>query len=151
MAAELVYPTCDAQANMANTIKLEIVTPEGTVYSEPVEMVTVQGSEGQMGILPNHMSLVAQLTPGEMIVQRDGRKHSMALGQGILMVSKDLVSVLTDMAIPVENIDEAQAEEARQRAAARLAEKISDEEVASVNASLAKSLAQLHVKRRRRG
>jgi F-type H+-transporting ATPase subunit epsilon len=135
---------------MANTIKLEIVTPDGTVYSEPVEMVTVQGSEGQMGILPNHMPLIAQLAPGEMIVQKEGRKQSMAVGQGLLLVSKDAVSVLTDMAVAVEDIDEAKAEEARQRAAARLADKISDEEVASVNASLAKSLAQLHVKRRRR-
>jgi F-type H+-transporting ATPase subunit epsilon len=135
---------------MANTIKLEIVTPDGTVYSEPVEMVTVQGSEGQMGILPNHMPLIAQLAPGEMIVQKEGRKQSMAVGQGLLLVSKDAVSVLTDMAVAVEDIDEARAEEARQRAAARLADKISDEEVASVNASLAKSLAQLHVKRRRR-
>jgi F-type H+-transporting ATPase subunit epsilon len=53
------------------------------------------------------------------------------------------------MAIAAANIDEARAEEARQRAAARLREKLSSEEVASVNASLARSLAQLHVKRRR--
>ena len=72
---------------MANTIKLEIVTPMEW-FSEPVEMVTVQESESQMGILPNHMSLIAQLTSGEMIVQRDGRKHSMAaVLQGILTVS----------------------------------------------------------------
>jgi F-type H+-transporting ATPase subunit epsilon len=57
---------------------------------------------------------------------------------------------VTDMAIPAENIDEARAEEARQRAAARLQDKLSDEEVASVNAALAHSLAQLNVKRRRR-
>jgi hypothetical protein len=61
------------------------------------------------------------------------------------------VSILTDMAVEAENIDEAKAEEARQRAAARLREKLSSEEVASVNAALARSLAQLHVKRRQRG
>ena len=59
------------------------------------------------------------------------------------------MSILTDMAVAADNIDEAKVEEARQRAEARLREKISDEEVASVNASLARSLAQLHVKRRR--
>jgi len=59
------------------------------------------------------------------------------------------VSIVTDMAIPADGIDEAKAEEARRRASARLEEKIADEEVASVNASLAKSLAQLKVKRRR--
>jgi len=57
---------------------------------------------------------------------------------------------VTDMAVAAENIDEARAEEARERAAARLRDKISDEEVASVNAALARSLAQLRVKRRRR-
>ena len=65
-------------------------------------------------------------------------------------ITGDRVSIVTDMAIPADHIDEAKAEEARQRAAARLREKISDEEVASVNASLARSLAQLQVKRRRR-
>ena len=60
------------------------------------------------------------------------------------------VSIVTDMAIPADKIDEAKAEEAHQRALARLEEKLSDEEVASVNASLVRSLAQLHVKRRHR-
>ena len=61
------------------------------------------------------------------------------------------MAILTDMAIAAENIDEAKAEEARQRAEARLREKLSDEEVASVNASLTRSLVQLRIKRRRRG
>ncbi len=65
-------------------------------------------------------------------------------------MAADRVAIVTDMAIPSDRIDEAKVEEARARAAARLQEKISDEEVASVNASLARSLAQLHVKRRRR-
>ena len=60
------------------------------------------------------------------------------------------VSILTDMAIKAENIDEAKAEEARKRAEARLAEKLGDEEVANVSAALAHSLAQLKVKRRGR-
>jgi len=65
-------------------------------------------------------------------------------------VTADHVTVFTDMAVAVDKIDEAKAEEARERAAARLRDKISDEEVASVNASLARSLAQLRVKRRHR-
>ena len=61
------------------------------------------------------------------------------------------VEIVTNMAVAVDHIDEAKVEEARARAAARLREKLSDEEIASTNASLARSLAQLHVKRRRRG
>ncbi len=57
---------------MANTIKLEIVTPHATVYSEDVDMVTLPGIEGQMGILPHHVRLMTQLVPGEMIVRKNG-------------------------------------------------------------------------------
>jgi F-type H+-transporting ATPase subunit epsilon len=135
---------------MANTLKLEIVTPEATVYSEEVEMVTLPGVEGEMGILPQHVRLMTQLVPGEMIVRKDGHDHFLAVGEGLVEITGDRVGIVANMAIAVENIDEAKAEEARQRAAARLREKISSEEVASVNASLARSLAQLHVKRRRR-
>jgi len=72
------------------------------------------------------------------------------VGQGLVEVTGESVAIVTDMAVAVENIDETKAEEARQRAAARLREKISSEEVASVNAALARSLAQLRVKRRHR-
>ena len=133
---------------MANTLKLEIVTPEAKVYSEEVEMVTLPAVEGQMGVLPQHIRLMTQLVPGEMIVRKDGQDHFLAVGQGLVEVMGERVAIVTDMAVAVENIDEAKAEEARQRAAARLREKISSEEVASVNASLARSLAQLRVKRR---
>jgi F-type H+-transporting ATPase subunit epsilon len=135
---------------MAETLKLEIVTPEAKVYSEDVEMVTLPAIEGQMGVLPQHTRLMTQLVPGEMIVRKNGQDHFMAVGQGLVEVTGESVAIVTDMAVAVENIDEAKAEEARQRAAARLREKISSEEVASVNASLARSLAQLRVKRRHR-
>ena len=135
---------------MAKTLKLQIVTPEATVYSEDVDMVTLPGVEGQIGILPDHVRLMTQMVPGEMIVRKDGRPVFLAVGGGLVEVTGDHVSILTDLAIAAESIDEAKVEEARQRAAARLREKISAEEVASVNASLARSLAQLNVKRRRR-
>ena len=135
---------------MQNTIQLEIVTPEQTVYSEPVEMVTLPGIEGQMSILPQHTRLITQLVPGELIVRKKGQDEFLAVGEGMVEVTNDLVSIVANMAVPVEKIDEAAAEEARQRAAARLKEKLSAEEVASVNASLARSLAQLNVKRRHR-
>jgi F-type H+-transporting ATPase subunit epsilon len=133
---------------MADTLKLEIVTPDGTVYSEAVDMVTLPGVEGQMGVYPRHVPLMSQMIPGEIIVRKDGQDYFLAVGEGLIEVTGDSVSLLTDMAIASEHIDEAKVEEARQRAEARLQEKLSDEEVASTNASLARSLAQLHVKRR---
>ncbi len=58
---------------MADTLKLEIVTPEGPVYSEDVEMVTLPGVTGQFGVYPQHVPLMTQMVPGEIIVRKDGR------------------------------------------------------------------------------
>jgi len=135
---------------MASTLKLEIVTAEGPAYSQDVEMVTLPAVQGQIGVLPEHVPLMTQMVPGEIIVRKGGQDQFLAVGGGLIEVTADRVSILTDMAISVEKIDQASAEEARQRALARLNEKLSSEEVASVNAALARSLAQLNVKRRRR-
>jgi F-type H+-transporting ATPase subunit epsilon len=134
---------------MANTLKLEIVTPDSKTFSDDVDMVTLPGIEGEMGIYPNHVPLMTQLTSGEIIVRKGNQDFFLAVGEGFVEITGDRVAVLTDMAIRAEQIDEAQAEEARRRAEARLAEKLDDEETAAVSASLAHSLAQLNVKRRR--
>jgi F-type H+-transporting ATPase subunit epsilon len=135
---------------MPNTLRLEIVTPDGVMFSEDVLMVTLPGVEGQLGIYPLHIPLITQVIPGEIIAHQAGKERYLAVGEGLVDVEATQVTIITDMAVAAENIDEAKAEEARQRAAARLREKISDEEIASVNASLVRSLAQLQVKRRRR-
>ena len=135
---------------MAETLRLEIVTPQAVVFSEDVDMVTFPGSEGQMGVYPQHVPLITMIIPGEIIVNRNGVETFLAVGEGVVEVTAKKVAIVTDMAIPSERIDEAKAEEARQRAEARLREKLSDEEVASVNASLVRSVAQLQVRRRRR-
>jgi F-type H+-transporting ATPase subunit epsilon len=135
---------------MADTLKLQIVTPEAIVYSQDVEMVTLPGVEGQLGVFPKHVPLLTQMLPGEVIVSKGGQTESLAVGEGVIEVTADHVSILTDMAIEADQIDEAKVEEARKRAEARLQEKLSDEEHASTNASLARALAQLNVKRRHR-
>ena len=135
---------------MADTLKLEIVTPQATVVSEDVHMVTLPAAEGEIGIYPGHVRLITQVVPGEIIVTKSGVDSAFAVGGGLIEVTPTHVSVLTDMAIRAEQIDEAKVEEARQRAAARLQDKISDEEVATVNASMVRALAQLQVKRRQR-
>ena len=133
-----------------DTLKLQIVTPDAIAYSENVQMVTLPAVTGQIGVLPRHVPLLTQIVPGEIIARTREKEAYLAVGEGLVLITGDSVSILTDMAVAAENIDEAKAEEARQRAAARLRDKISDEEVASVNGALARSLAQLRVKRRRR-
>ena len=135
---------------MPDTLRLEIVTPQAIAISEDVHMVTLPAIEGQIGVYPQHVRLITQIVPGEIIVNQDGQERFLAVGEGLVEITARQVSIVTDMAVRAEEIDEARAEEARERAAARLREKISDEEVATVNASLARSLAQLQVKRRRR-
>jgi F-type H+-transporting ATPase subunit epsilon len=135
---------------MAATLKLEIVTPEAKIYSESVDMVTLPGVDGEMGIFPMHVPLMTQVVAGELSVRKDGRDHYLAIGEGFVEITGERVAVMTDMAIKADDIDESKAEEARKRAESRLSEKLGDEESATVQAALAHSLAQLKVKRRAR-
>jgi F-type H+-transporting ATPase subunit epsilon len=132
------------------TLKLEIVTPEAKIYSEDVDMVTLPGVEGEMGIYPMHVALMTQVVAGELIARKGGRDYFLAVGDGFVEITGERVAVMTDMAIKADDIDEVKAEEARKRAESRLAEKLGDEETAMVSAALAHSLAQLKVKRRQR-
>ncbi len=132
------------------TLRLEIVTPEKTAYSEDVEMVTLPGSEGELGVYPNHVPLLTTLNPGELRVLKGGRETFLAIGEGFVEITASTVSVLTDMALEPGVIDESAAEAAVARAKAAMKDDLGAEEVAAVQASLQKALAQLHVKRRRR-
>src|SRR6185369_2206808 len=136
------HRSSDPSDNYMATLKLEIVTPEAKTYSDEVEMVTIPGVEGEMGIYPQHVPLVTQILPGEVIVRKSDREVSLAVGEGFVQITANHVAIMTDMAITAEHIDEAKAEEARRRAEARLAEQLDDAEAAAVNASLAHSLAQ---------
>ncbi|HTL72180.1 MAG TPA: ATP synthase F1 subunit epsilon [bacterium] len=133
---------------MAATLKLEIVTPEAMVYSDDVEMVSLTGIDGDMGIYPDHMPLMTQLVAGEIIARKNATDISLAVGDGFIQVTKDRVAILTDMAVKLENIDEVAAEQAKKKAEARLQQKLSDEEAATVQASLAHATALLKVKQR---
>jgi F-type H+-transporting ATPase subunit epsilon len=133
---------------MADTLKLDIVTAEGPVFSEDVELVTLPGVSGQFGVYAQHVPMMTQMEPGEIIVRKGGHETFFACGGGLIEVTGNHVAILTDLAVQADKIDEAKAEEARQRAEARMKEKLSDEEVAMTNAALARSLAQLKVKRR---
>jgi F-type H+-transporting ATPase subunit epsilon len=131
------------------TLKLEIVTPEAKIFSQDVEMVVVPGVEGELGILPMHIPLMTMIKPGELHVTSQGQDTFMAVGDGFVEVTGQSVTVLTDMAVEEHAIDESAAEAAVRRAREALSgNHLASEELASVEASLQKSLAQLRVKRR---
>lgn len=135
---------------MANTLRLEIVTPETKAYSEDVEMVVLPGTDGELGVYPNHVPVLTTLKPGELRVLKGGQQTLLAVGEGFAEITGDSISVLTDMALESSAIDEAAAEAAVARAQAAMKEDLGSEEIAAVSASLQKALAQLSVKRRRR-
>jgi F-type H+-transporting ATPase subunit epsilon len=137
---------------MADTLKLEIVTPESKIYSEEVEMVTLPGNEGEAGIYPNHVPLMTQVQAGEIIVKRSGKEEIVAVGEGFAEVTGDHVAILTDNAANSEDIDEAAAKEARSKAEQRLAEggEISEDEARALNQAILFSEAQIKAKQRKR-
>ncbi len=127
---------------------LKIVTPEKEIYSGEVDMVTVPSSEGELGILPHHANLMAKLIPGELRIKSGNKTQVMAAGAGFIQVVDNTLTILTDLAVDENEIDEKKVEEAKKRAEAALEQKLSDEEYANTLAVLERSLAQLRVKRR---
>jgi F-type H+-transporting ATPase subunit epsilon len=131
-------------------LKLEIVTPETTTFSDEVDMVTLPGIQGELGIYPQHVPLVTQIVSGEVLVRKGSEEYLLAVGDGFVEITGDRVAIMTDMAIKAADIDEAQAEAARRQAEARLQQKLSDEEAAATNAALSHSLTLLNVKHKSR-
>ena len=132
------------------SFQLDIVTPEKTIFSDTVEDVYLPGSEGEMGVLDMHAALVSPLSPGELRYKKDGKIEKLAVGEGFVEVSDDKVSVLIDLAIGEDAIDEAQVEEAMKRAQEALAgENVDHDEMAALQAAIAKSEAMLKLKRKR--
>ncbi len=136
---------------MPNALRLEIVTPERTAYSGDVLSVILPSFDGEVQILPQHIPLVTAIQPGELtVVLPSGEEEYLAVGEGFVKVTGEQVWVMTDMAIEMSEIDEEAALKAVERAQRAMQEKLSDEEHAATKAALARSLAQLSLKERRR-
>lgn len=135
-----------------SSIRLDIVTAEGAVYSDEVDVVVAPGIEGQLGILPHHAPLMTTLQVGELRVRKGGEEFSLAISGGFLEVRPDRVIVLADAAERSEEIDIARAEEAKRRAQEQLSRHPPEIDAARAEAALRRSLARLKVaeKRRRR-
>jgi F-type H+-transporting ATPase subunit epsilon len=100
---------------MADKIRLEIVTPERRLLDEPVDMVTVPGLNGELGILPGHTPLISQLKTGVLTYVQDGKNSQLHVSGGFVEVRDDRVSVLAVIAERPEEIDVASARASRER------------------------------------
>jgi F-type H+-transporting ATPase subunit epsilon len=136
---------------MAATLKLEILTPEAKIFEGEVERVLLPGAEGDMEILPQHETLITELKAGELHFMLKGQLQVLAIGEGFAEITGSSVGVLTDGAVNEKEIDEHAAEAAVKRAEELLKNaSLQGEELEATQAALARSLAQIHVKRRRR-
>ena len=98
---------------MAEKIQLEVVTPERRVLAEPVDMVTVPGLGGELGILPGHTPLISQLQTGVLTYVQDGKSYQLHVSGGFVEVRDDHVSVLAEVAERPDEIDAARAKLSR--------------------------------------
>ena len=130
-------------------LKLTIVSPERELYSGKVDIVIAPGVEGQMGILPHHAPLITELAEGELLVRKGEDEEYFAIHGGFMHVLPDEVIVLADVAERAEEIDDARAETARQRALEMLS-KAPPEEKRLTAVALRRSQVRLKVAKRRR-
>ena len=132
-------------------LTLQIITPERIVFEEEgVDSVTLPGSEGELTVLPRHAPLMTELRPGPLLFRKQGQEIDVALSGGFLEVRDDKVIVLADSAERSDEIDAARAEEARRRAAERVATREGEMDIALAMASLERAQARLRVVERRR-
>jgi F-type H+-transporting ATPase subunit epsilon len=134
------------------TLRCEVVTPERVVYSDDVHMVIAPGVEGELGILPHHAPLMTALTYGQLVIRKEGEEDVlMAIGGGFMEIRDNRVTILADTAERAEEIDEARALAARQRAEERLRQRQrEDVDFARAEAALRRSLVRLRVVERAR-
>lgn len=102
------------------TLRLEVVTPDKTVFSSPVEMAICPGIEGEFGVLVNHASLLSALKIGQLKYRVDGKDSSIFISGGFADVNNNVLSILAESAELVEDIDVERAKEAKARAEKRL-------------------------------
>ncbi|MEX2028459.1 MAG: ATP synthase F1 subunit epsilon [Candidatus Curtissbacteria bacterium] len=133
-------------------IQLQIITPEKTVFAGEVDQVTLPTQNGQITILPNHTALITTVTPGELVFKTHQKESLLAAGFGFAEIGPKNVKILVDLAAPEEELEEKKIEEAKKAAEEALERKhmLSEEEYATAAGNLAKALAQLKIKHRRR-
>lgn len=134
------------------TMQCDIITQERTVFSGQVDSVNLPGTEGRMGILPNHSPLLTALDFGEVVVRTSGVEEYFAIGGGFVEVQPDHVTILADMAEQADEIDLERVERAREQAEQVMREGVPDdpERLAQIRVSLLRAQVQLDVGRRRR-
>ena len=130
---------------MANTIHVDVVSAEESIFSGEAEFVVLPGVAGELGIYPKHTPLLTQIKPGAVRIKvpNETEETLVFVQGGFLEVQPNVVTVLADTAIRAHDLDEARALEAKQRAEDAMKSKLSAEEIAKAQAEVAAAAAQL--------
>ena len=138
---------------MANTIHVDVVSAEESIFSGEAKFVALPGENGELGILPRHTPLITRIKPGAVRIERadNGEEEFVFVAGGILEVQPGSVTVLADTAIRGKDLDEAKASEARRMAEDAMKNAKSDIDFAKAQSELAVMAAQLSAIRRFRG
>jgi len=128
---------------MAMTMHIDIVSAEEEIYSGTCEMVFAPLETGEVGVMPRHAPLLARMKPGEVRVRKGSEEQMFVVSGGLLEIQPHVVTVLADTAVRAHDLDEAQAQEAKQRAEEALRDRKSDMDIARAQAELAEAMAQL--------
>ena len=139
---------------MANTIHVDVVSAEESIYSGEAEFVVLPGVMGELGVYPKHTPLITQIKPGEVRIKVPGQAEEQIVfvQGGYLEIQPDVVTVLSDTAIRAKDLDEAKALQAKQAAEQAIQNKASKEDIARAEGELAGAMAQLAaIRKLRRG
>lgn len=131
-------------------LSINVLTPQAQVFSGEADEVLVPSVNGELGILPNHVSLLTQIMPGEIQIKTGSKTQSIAIMGGYIEVNNNIINILGDYAIRAEDIEVAKVEQAKQKAEKLKIEKISQEDLATIEADLRRSILELKVARRNR-
>ena len=136
-----------------NTIKVDVVSAEESIFEGEAEFVALPGEAGELGIYPQHTPLITRIRPGAVRIKVAGRSDEefVFVAGGILEVQPNRVTVLADTAIRGHDLDEAKAEEARKAAEEALANRSADIDYAKAQAELVAAMAQIAAIRKLRG
>ncbi len=136
---------------MAMTMHLDVVSAEASIFTGTVEMLFAPAQEGEVGIMPRHSPLLAQLKPGQVrVVKQGGEEEFFYVSGGMLEVQPHMVTVLADTALRARDMDEAAAMQAKERAEQAMRDRTGAMEWAQAQAELAEAIAQLQMIQRMR-
>lgn len=131
-------------------LTVDVLTPQNEIYKGEADEIQISTINGEIGILPGHVGLMAQIIPGELKIKNNGKTQLIAVLGGYVEIENNHVNVLGDYAVRAEDIEIAKVEQAKDKAEKAMSEKISQEDMATLRGELVKSILQLKIAKKHR-